>query len=198
MLSGGWLLVAGAAVYFVAGYVIALRNPEVAGADAASAEGLRAIAANTRDWSLTVGSQIVAILLTVGGFGALAKGVDPRMRTAPTISAGVFAAGAALMLLYLGFHLFITPHPPNDYEMQRRRFASLYRVYLVAAYTAFAYLGSGIVVDHLLGASWIGWFLIVTGAVGLATAVVRRPAVANLPLWVHAIAGVLGAAIVLR
>jgi succinate dehydrogenase hydrophobic anchor subunit len=184
-------------VYFAGGYLIASRNPQLARADAATDEGLRAIAANTRDWTLTVASQIVAILLTVGGLGVLAKSVARDARTGPTASAALFTAGAALMLVYLGFHMFITPQPPRDYQTQRRRYARLHRVYMVAAYVAFGHLGFALL-RHRLIPAWAAWFLLVTGAVGLVTAIVRRPAIADLPLWVHAIAGVLGVALLSR
>lgn len=182
-------------MYLIGGYVIAARNPQLARADAATPDGLRAIAANSRDWILTVGSQIVAVVLTVGGLGALAKGMPVHARTVPTVSAALFTAGAALMLVYLGFHMFITPQPPSDYEAQRRRYARLYRVYVLFAYAAFTCLGLSLAREDVV-AMWAAWFLVVTGVLGIVTAAVRRPAVADLPLWIHVIAGVLGVALV--
>ena len=171
--------------------MIASRNPQLARADAATESGLRAIASNPRAWTLTVTSQVAAIFMTVAGLGVLAKAVPADARTGPKVSAVLFTLGAALMLLYLGFHLFITPRPPSDYEAQRRRYARLYRIYMVAAYVAFGVLGLWFVRHHVI-ASWTGWFLLATGIVGLVTAIVRRPAAADLPLWIHVIAFVLG------
>jgi hypothetical protein len=99
--------------------------------------------------------------------------------------------------MYLAFHMFITPRPPSDYETQRRRYARLYRVYMVLAYVAFAHLGLAFVRHHEI-AAWAAWFLIVAGLIGLVTAVVRRPRIADLPLWIHVIAFVLGASLLGR
>lgn len=175
--------------------MIARRNPKLARADAATQDGLRLIGENARDWSLTVAAQIVAILMTVAGLGVAAKAVPRAFRVVPTISAALFTAGAALMLLYLGFHVFITPRPPKDYERQRRNYARLYRVYMVAGYVALGLVGlAGL--QHRLFAGWAGWFLVVAGAAGVVTAVARRPSVADLPLWIHVVALVLGFALI--
>jgi len=143
---------------------------------------------------LTVGSQIAAIFLTVAGLGVLSKAVPADVRTGPKLSAVLFTVGAALMLIYLAFHLFITPHPPDDYQAQRRRYARLYRVYMVVSYVALAHLGLSALQHHIF-ARWAAWFLVVSGLVGLVTAVVRRPRAADLPLWIHVIALVLGVAL---
>jgi hypothetical protein len=98
------------------------------------------------------------------------------------------------MVMYLAFHLFITPHPPGDYQDQRKRYARLYRVYMVLAYGAFAGLGLSFLRRPPV-ASWAPWFLIVAGVIGLVTAIVRRPRIADLPLWIHVIAFVLAVAL---
>jgi hypothetical protein len=138
---------------------------------------------------------MAAIFLTVAGLGVLAKALPRGVSFGPKLSAVVFTVGAALMLMYLAFHLFITPRPPDDYETQRRRYARLYRVYMVLAYIAFAYLGLSLMRRHPI-ASWADWFLLVAGLVGLVTAILRRPRVADLPLWIHVIAFVFAVALI--
>jgi hypothetical protein len=75
----------------------------------------------------------------------------------------------------------------------------MYRAYMVLAYLAFAELGASAGVHHALP-PWIAWVLLLAGAFGAATIVVRRPVVrglivSDLPLWVHVLAGILGLAV---
>jgi hypothetical protein len=87
----------------------------------------------------------------------------------------------------------VTPKAPDGYELRRRMYARLYRAYMVIAYLAFGHLGASFLF-HDVAASWVGWFLVVTGVFGVVTMIVRRPRIADLPLWIHAIAFVLGVA----
>jgi hypothetical protein len=201
--AAGWLLVGGSLVYFVGGYLIASRNPELARADAAGAEGLRTIGAHPRQWRLTVLSQALAIVMTVAGLAAIASSLGSTTAgIEAALTAVFFAVGAAMMLVYLGFHLTVTVKAPQGYEQRRQRYARLYRAYMIMAYLAFAHLGASFLF-HDVVRPWLGWFLVVAGLFGAVTMIVRRPRVrtlivSDLPLWIHFIAGVLGAAIVLR
>jgi hypothetical protein len=200
--AGGWLLTGGSLVYFVGGYLIASRNPQIARADAASVEGLRAIAAFPRQWRLTVLSQALAIAMTVAGLAVIASSLGSTSAAIEAaLTTAFFAVGAGMMLVYLGFHLIVTVRARDGYEPRRRRFARLYRAYMIIAYLAFAHLGASFLF-HDVVRPWLAWFLVVTGLFGFVTLIVRRPKlhgllVSDLPLWVHVIAGVLGAGLVL-
>jgi hypothetical protein len=199
LTGAGWLLIGGALVYFVGGYLVASRNPSLARADAATAEGLRAIATHPGQWRATLGMQAVAIGMTAWGLAAFARSVARDARAEVWIAAAVFGAGAVLMLVYLGFHGTVTVRAAEGYESRRRRFARLYRVYMILAYLAFAELGASAGVHHALVA-WIASLLLLAGAFGAATMVVRRPVVrglvvSDLPLWVYVLAGLLGMAL---
>jgi hypothetical protein len=84
--------------------------------------------------------------------------------------------------------------------MRRKSFSRLYSVYMVLAYASFVVLGVAFVNSGRTQA-WIGWLAVAAGAFGAVTIVVRRPLVggmivSDLPLWIHAIAAVIGGAIV--
>jgi len=137
-------------------------------------------------------SQALAIVMTVGGLAVAATSLSSDAGIEARLTTLVFAVGAVLMLVYLGFHITVTPKAPDGYEPRRRRFARLYRVYMVIAYLAFAHLGASFLFHHVVTV-WIAWFLVVTGAFGAIAMIVRRPKIADFPLWIHVIAGVLGA-----
>jgi hypothetical protein len=138
-------------------------------------------------------SQALAIVMTVAGLAVVSSSIGSTAGIEAWLTTAFFAVGAALMLVYLGFHLMVTPKAPEGYELRRSRYARLYRAYMVIAYLAFAHLGASFLFHHVTR-PWIAWFLVVTGAFGVVTMIVRRPRIADLPLWIHAIAFVLGVA----
>ncbi|MFN2595083.1 MAG: hypothetical protein ABR579_09380 [Actinomycetota bacterium] len=186
--------------------MIASRNPALARADAGGGEqGLRVIGTYPHQWRVMIGSQVVAIAMTVAGLSLIASSLrSTNAGIEAALTTGAYAIGATLMFVYLGFHLTATvrARSAESYEPRRRRYARLYRAYMVIAYLAFAHVGASFLLHEVVGPG-LGWFLVTMGAAGAVTMIVRRPKirgllVSDLPLWIHVIAGVFGAGIVLR
>jgi hypothetical protein len=180
----GWVLIAGSVIFWVG----AVTPPYRQWMGVSLEEYLNIVGANGRNWQVMHGLFGAGTLLTLVGLAGLA----PRLRggsgsTWASIGMTLFAIGALLWFVQLGFRVAVTPWAsaeltasgriPSVYAGLHRWIGVLFSAHMLLGYLAEAAYGFAV-----LGASavprWAGWTSLCFGLVaipGMLTPVFQPP-----------------------
>ena len=152
--------------------------------------------------------MLAAMFITPAGLFGLAELPELQdIAPAATMSAVVYALGAACMTVFLCFRLTVVPgaaertvadgQPPAGFAALEAWAGSLYVVHMLASYVVFALLGATVLASEVL-APWSGWVGLGMGAAFLTGFVATRFAGPfNPPFMAHLYPALLGVVLLL-
>ncbi len=207
----GWLLVVGAAIFFVGATMPPLARTRVWMLELN--RYLRVIDRHRLAWIAHVWCFVFGVVLTAIAFTLLVpilwRGGDPGFGLAGAVT---YAIVAVLWLAALAYRLEITlwaatthletGQAPAIYEPLGKWAGSLYEIYMVVALLAEASIGAGLLASGV-APTWVGYAWLVFGLLGAASFGFGFPRVAgmrslwDMPLMIHVMPLVGGLAVLL-